>query len=353
MQTRGWQSTGRRRAAWSGRRGFGLWFSVCALLALVARATPASAQVVADVQRAIEITQGVIDRGAASIACVPGEDRLPCVYLGQAQSLQVSARASYGSGFLRDALALTLRARDRAYSALRVGQDATGGEFVRFSLERTDALLDRVAPAVRASGVDAALRLLDVAFDVQRRARQAALDGRPRLALSGTYQARERALTALRLAEGNRGATPERARAILERTDDLLREGAWLADGGASSAPYARALSMQQRARARLEAGDAGRAFELSQKARDMLAQAFGRADRPVQRAVVERELAANANALEQARLRIGDDADRRHRLERAEEHHRRAQEHLRDGRFAPALTELRASKDDLSRLGL
>ncbi len=323
------------------------------ILALALGASPASAQMGPDVQRAIDVTQGVIDRAAGALTCPPGEDRLPCVYFGQALSLQASARVSYSSGFLRDALALTMRARDRAYSALRVGQDATGGEFVRFSLERTEALLDRVAPVVRASGVDAAMRLLDVAFDAERRANQAALDGRPRLALSGTYQAREHALSALRLAEGTRGGTLEGARSILERTDDLLRDGAWLADAGASAAPYARAVALEGRAHARLDAGDAAHASAFALRARDALTQALGHADRPLQRAFVERELAANANALEQARGRIGDDADRRRRFERAEDHQRRAQDHLREGRFAPALSELRASKDDLSRLGL
>jgi hypothetical protein len=274
------------------------------------------------------------------------------VYLGQAQALQSSARASYGSGFLRDAAALTLRARDRAYSALRVAQDATGGEFVRFSIERTDALLDRIAPAVRASGIEPALRLLDVAFDAQGRAKQAASTGRPRLALNGTYQARERALAALRSADGGHGATPERARTILERTDDLLGDGAWLADAGASAMPYARARTLEDQAHRRLDAGDPRGAIEFSQKSRDALSKAFARADRPVQRAAVERELAANANALDQAREQAGSDAERLKRVVRAEEHHRRAQDHLREGRFAAALSELRASRDELSRLG-
>jgi hypothetical protein len=324
---------------------------LCAL-ALLLGARDGVAQTATDVQRALEITQGVIDRATSQLSCGPGEQRLACVYLAQAVTLQASARGSYGSGFYRDALALTLRARDRAYSALRVGADATGGEFVRFSLERTDALLDRIAPVVRESGIDAALRQLDVAYDAQRRAKRAALDGRPRAAMTATYQARERAMRALRLAEGTRGATPERARTILGRTDELLREAAWLEGAGASASSYRRALELEARASARLTAGDARRAIDLSLEARDVLAQGLARADRPVERAVVERALSANAAVLEQARLRIGDDADRRRRLDRAEDHHRRAQDHLREGRFAPALAEIRASKDDLSRLG-
>jgi hypothetical protein len=218
-------------------RRFGARLLSCALV-LVALGGPARevlAQTAADVQRALEITQGVIDRAGTQLSCPPGQQSLGCAYLAQAVTLQASARGSYGSGFYRDALALTQRARDRAYSALRVGADATSGEFVRFSLERTDALLDRVGPPVRESGVEAALRLLDVAFDAQRRAKQAALDGRPRVATTATYQARERALRALRLADGARGMTPERAQSILSRTDELLGDGSWLAEGGASA----------------------------------------------------------------------------------------------------------------------
>ena len=335
-------------------RGAALWLCAGLVVAgLAALALPARAQTAAEVQRAIDLTQGVSDRSTSTLSCGPGGVGLPCVYLAQAQSLQLSARASFATGFLRDALALTERARDRAYSALRVARDVTGGEFVRFSLERTDALLDRVTPPVRESGIDAALRLLDVGYDLERRAKQAALDGRPRLAMSATYQARERALGALRLADGGRGTTPERARAILERTDDLLREGAWLADAGKSAQPYQRALSTQERARARLSTGDAPRAIELSFQSREAMGVAYARADRPVERAAVERGLAAQADALERARRRIGDDPERRKALDRAEDHHRRAQEHFQKGRFAQALMELRASKDDLSRLGL
>jgi hypothetical protein len=332
------------------RGGRSLRFGLAALaLLLLSNPRPALAQVGANALRAIEVTQRVIDRASTTLVCSPGEQRLPCVYLAQAVSLQASARASYGSGFFRDALALTLRARDRADSALRVGQRATGGEFLGFSLERTDALLDRIAPIVRESGVDAALQPLEVAYDAQRRAKQAALDGRPRLALGSAYEARSRALAALRLAEGARAATPDGARALLERTDDLLKDGAWLADAGASAAPYARALTVQARARARLEAGDTRRAAGLSQKARDALAQAFTRADRPIERAAVERALATNQAALDMARLRPLDDAGRR-RLAQAEQHHLLAQDHLREGRFAPALAELRASRDALGR---
>ena len=324
---------------------------VLALVFTLGRPAPAHAQAGADVQRAIEVTQSVIDRAATTLNCAPGEERLCCVYLAQAQTLQASARASYGSGFYRDAAALTLRARDRAYSALRVATDATGGEFVRFSIERTDALLDRVAPPVRASGVDAALRLLDVAYDAQSRAKQAALTGQPRIAINATFQARERALTALRLSDGTRSATPERARAILERTDELIGDGAWLADAGGSAPPYERARGLQDQAHRRLDAGDARGAIDASQKARDALSKAYARADRPVQRAAVERELAANASALEQARARADDDPELQKTVGRAEEHHRRAQDHLREGRFAAALSELRASRDELGRV--
>jgi hypothetical protein len=232
-----------------------------------------------------------------------------------------------------------------------VAADATGGEFVRFSIERTDALLDRVAPPVRESGMENALRLLDVAFDAQRRAKQAAENGRPRVATTATYQARERALRALKLADGARAVTPDRASAILQRTDDLIRDGAWLAESGASASHNRRAVALEGRARTRVDAGDSRRAMELSFEARDALSVGFAKADKPVQGAAVEREIAANGAALDQARPRVGDDAGRKKRFESAENHQRRAQEHFGAGRFAAALAEVRASRDELSRL--
>jgi hypothetical protein len=343
-----------RRALRAAARGLALalGLALAGPLAIAVAPRPAHAQTALDAQSAIDITQGVIDRASGTLRCPPGDEGLACTYFSQAVSLQASARASFASGFLRDAVALTIRARDRVYSALRVGQDATGGEFVRFSIERTDALLDRVAPPVRESGIEQAKRLLDVAFDLENRARAASDGGRPRLALTLTFQARDRTLAALRLADSAAMASPERAGSLLDRTDDFLRAEAWLADAGASADPYARSLELETRARARLAAGDGRHAIELSLQSRDALARAFSKADHAIGRAVVERELSDNATALESARAGAPDDPTAKDRIARAEEHHRQAQEHFREGRFALALAELRASREALNHPG-
>ena len=239
----------------------------------------AEAQGGLEAQRAIDVTQSVIDRASSMIDCAPGDGRLACTYLAQAVSLQQSARGSYGGGFYRDAIALTLRARDRAYSALRTAQDATGGEFVRLSIERTDALIERVSVAVRESGSEPARRQLDVAADLQRRAKALAGAGRPRAALSATTQARDHALRALRLADGGGAQSPEKARVVLERTDELLRASAWLADAPRARAAFEQARSTEERAWSRLRAGDARRAVTLSLSAREQLGRALERAD--------------------------------------------------------------------------
>ena len=105
------------------RNGARLLACALVLAALGGPAREGFAQASTDVQRAIEVTQGVIDRASTQLSCPPGEQSLGCAYLAQAVTLQASARGSYGSGFYRDALALTQRARDRAYSALRVGAE--------------------------------------------------------------------------------------------------------------------------------------------------------------------------------------------------------------------------------------
>jgi hypothetical protein len=243
-------------------------------------AGPIQAQTMADAQRTLEVTQAVIDRATSATSCTSDESRLACAYIAQATTLQQSARASYGGGFYRDAIALSLRARDRAYSALRTAQDATGGEFVRLSIERTDALIERVSVAVRESESEAARRQLDQAAALQRKARSLAEAGRPRAALSATAQARDRALRALRLAEDGARATPERARLVLERTDDLLRIASGLADHPVAGPLFARARTTEERAWSRLRAGAPLQAIDLSLSARDQLAQAYERADR-------------------------------------------------------------------------
>ena len=257
---------------------------VVLLLALGAtgpgRVTPVEAQTIGDAQRALEVTQAVIDRATLATGCAPGDARLACSYLAQAVSLQQSARASFGSGFYRDAIALSLRARDRAYSALRTAQDVTGGEFVRLSIERTDALIERISLIVRESGSEPARRSLDLAAELQRKARSLAEAGRPRAALSATQQARDRAFRALRLADGGVRASPDRARGVLERTDDLLRASAWLADVESARAAFEKARAIEERAWARYRAGEFGKAMELSLSARDQLGRALERADR-------------------------------------------------------------------------
>ncbi len=250
-----------------------------ALVAGLAAPGDAVGQTMADAQRAIEVTQAVIDRASLALDCPPGEAGLACTYLAQAQTLQQSARASFGGGFYRDAIALSLRARDRAYSALRTGQDVTGGEFVRLSIERTDALIERISVAVRESGSEAARRQLDLAADLQRRAKSLAEAGRPRAALSASAQARDRALRALRLADEGAAGAPERARTVLERTDELLVAAAWLADDEKGGPLYQRARGIQERAWGRFRAGAPGRAVPLSLSARDQLARAHERAD--------------------------------------------------------------------------
>jgi len=243
-------------------------------------AAPAFAQTQADAQRVLEVTQSVLDRATTTISCPPGDLGLPCTYLAQALTLQQSARSSAAGGFYRDAIALSLRARDRAYSALRTAQDATGGEFVLVSIERTDALIGRVALVVRGSASERARRQLDLAVEVQARAKSLAQAGRPRAAMSATLQARDRAFRALRLTDGAIPGATDRARAALERTDDLLRASADVADVPASQAAFGNAQQLQERGWARLRAGDAARALDLTLKARDELGRALDRADR-------------------------------------------------------------------------
>ena len=263
------------------RSAVALGLALALVLALAAgRPGVARAQTSADAQRALEITQSVIERATLATGCAGGETRLACSYVAQAVTLQQSARASSAGGFYRDAIALTLRARDRAYSALRTAQDVTGGEFVRLSIERTDALLERISAVVRESGSEPARHSLDRAAELQRKAKSLAEAGRPRAALSATAQARDRAFRALRLADGGVSATPDRARSVLERSDDLLRASAWVADVDAARPVFERARATQERAWGRFRAGEAGKAMELSLSARDQIGRALERADR-------------------------------------------------------------------------
>lgn len=310
------------------------------LFLFLAFAGAASAQTRDDLLREIERTDLVIER--ARTAVEKSSDPLSAEYLSQAVKLQDFAKSSFSSDRLLDAARLTRQARERAATALRVAEQSGSAEYILFTLERTDALLEHASPIVRGSGVEPANRHLDVAYEQQRRAHQSLGDGHPRLALSLSHQARESVRRALQLAEGSSGLSPERVRRQLERTEDLIRESAWLESAGPRAAGfYEQAAAMHRQAVERLESGDVEAAARLGRRSRDLLISALNAADRPLQEEQVQSAVERSRAELEAAAGRAEGERQTR-AVDNARRHQIRAEAHLAEGRLVRALAEIR-----------
>jgi hypothetical protein len=310
----------------------------------------AIAQTRDDLLREIERTDQVIER--ARLAVEQAKDPLSAEYLGQAIKLQDYAKSSFNADRLLDAARLTRQARERAATARRVAEQSGSAEYILFTLERTDALLEHASPIVRSSGVEPANRHLDMAYEQQRRAHESLRGGRPRLALSLSHQARESVRRALQLAEGSTGLSAERVRRQLERTEELIRESAWLESAGPRAAGfYGQAIRTHGQAVERLEAGDVEAATRLGRRSRDLLISALNAADRPLQEEQVRAAVERSREELDGAGQRAEGERQVR-AIENATRHQRRAEEHLAAGRLVRALAEIRGVRRILEGAG-
>jgi hypothetical protein len=333
-----------RRALWPGV----VWV---ALIAVFLAAPPAEAQQRDEALREIERTEQILDQ-ARDLASSTGNS-LARQYLDQAMKLQNLARSALSVDRLGDAVRLTRQARDRAFTAVRIAQQTGSAEFLRFMIERTDAVLDRIAPIVRGSRAEVSHRMIDAALEQQRRARDAVVTGRPRAALSLTFQARDRAMRALRLAEGAEGQTPDRAIRAVERTEELLTDAGWLLEAGDKSAEaYSHAMRTQSQARNRLEAEQYPAALRLTRRAREQLVRALNEADRPLEQDAVVQALERTRRHIERA-AETASDERQQEAVEQARNRFRRAEQQLARGDLAACLAEVRAIRGVLERVGL
>ena len=200
--------------------------------------------------------------------------------LGGAADLQAQARALWdkasGSAAeprpesLRQIMALSLEARQRADQVIARAQGLPDPERVSSQVDRTREVLGNArARMVECTRVRARV-LIETADGMQARAEAAVAESRYLAALQLTLGARERALRALQVCsiEDDPQETAERA---LERTDLILSRAR--ASIGPGSLPrlqrlLARAESSQEEARRQLHAGKIRASLEQTQAAR-------------------------------------------------------------------------------------
>lgn len=325
------------------------------LLLLVALAPGVRAQAGTDVLAVLDRTDQVIARADQLLAAHPNQ--LANDYLDQARQFQARARSAFAAGLYADALRLTDAARRRASAAIELAQQAGSSDFLQFTIGRTDAFLDRIAPFLSDCPNEQATRLFTTALDLQRRAKDALQLGRPRIALSLTTDSRGRATRALRVAEASCGESSDRAQRAVERTDQLLEDSAWLSDAGANAArAYDAAVQVQQRAHHQLDQSRYPDALDLTLQARDQLVRALARSDRPLAKDAVAQAVQASAQELDRARAAVSaaaSDNTKRQALDQATERQRRAEDLLQKGQLASCLAEVHAVRTILERAGL
>jgi len=193
-----------------------------ALIAAVSFPAPALAQgdlTPEYVQRALERTDLRIEQAETIVA--GSDNELANTHLQAAIDIQARAKDAYAATELAIAYRLTLEARGHADRAIAIIKNLPDPDRVRAQLERTRELLERARERIEECNNDRARSQLRMAFELQARAEEAAVNGRYLVALQLTVNARERARNALRLCnmEENMQEAAERA---IARTDVIL-----------------------------------------------------------------------------------------------------------------------------------
>ncbi len=227
-----------------------------------------------------ELERAVREMGHARDRLTPGASREADALLDQAAALAERARGAFAEQQYEASLRLAVASQRLVAQALVLG-GANAARRLDRELERTDLLLERVAPVVRESGDAAAAALLESAAAMQRRAHEAARDGHPREAMVRTREARElanRARTSLGGAEDRAAveAAVAGTDAALARATDVIRAS----DSRAAAVLLERAREHQSRAHAALDAGDLRRAMAQTRVARNLALRALQLVDR-------------------------------------------------------------------------
>jgi hypothetical protein len=247
----------------------------CALVAIVLVAPARAQDTRAQLQGEIEKTDRRIEQAESLVSATDVEAAR--FELSKAVEIQTQAKSEFAAAHGRNALDLTLRARQHADRAIAIVRQLPDPDRVLAQLERTRELMERARDRIEECNDDRARAMLRAGFEMQQRAEQQARDGRYLAALQLTTSARERTLRALRVCHLEENLKESAGRA-LRRTDDvLLRARDVVAAHGNEPARAAlgRAAKQEDRAHADFEAGRYGVSLRLTQAARSFAFRAI------------------------------------------------------------------------------
>ncbi|MDH3197234.1 MAG: hypothetical protein OEO21_03250 [Candidatus Krumholzibacteria bacterium] len=241
------------------------------------------------------------------------EDARARKLLEEAHEQLQRARGSMHEHMFGVALQLAQSSAELSGRAIQMLKRASiGPDDVFAEIERTDAILERVAGRLGADRRGFTGRALDDARDLQNRARHNARNDSYRVALEQTRRARDLALRAMKSAAGTALPEVDEIGRAIAFTEDLLAQARDLAGADAPARvrqQLEEAAQLQEMARNRLAAGEPRAAREATLHARETLKRALRGLDRPIDAEIVRGALARTDEVLGRLESRLAGTA--------------------------------------------
>jgi hypothetical protein len=320
-----------------------LFILFAVLLAVGAAQTPEKVEYeLGQTDRVIENVQPKVEES--------GNERAQNV-LSNAIQNQALAWEAFRNRALRRAAGLTLTARAQAKQAFALVE--LNPDRVQAELERTDEVLSELGPQVGRSEEPKVRELWRMAEGEQATARQEFDRQRYRLALKFTFAARLHAWAAFKLVRRN--ADPEKLRAELERTNDLLervKEPVAASGNERARQLLQKAGNWQEQARTAFSNRLWGQALKFTLAARDLALRAWELARGSTTLPLVERALGETDQLLDawSDELRQSDQGQVQTLLDQAIDQQARARQLFNDRDLKGALQATSLARKSLNR---
>lgn len=300
-------------------------------------------------KKAIERATFRLEQGRQLMQNTAGDVIAPRKLLEEARGQLQRAQHNMREHLYEVALRLAVSSEELSARAIAlIKRDVTDADWVARELEKTDRVIERLAEQAGDHADPQALRMLDEAQSLQRRAKSAVAEGNPRIALELTDKARQIAMRGLRLLSSKADReNVERAIALTDQLIDRAREIAVERDAGQVERQIAQAARLQDEAKSHFRQEDYEQALRLTLRARDLLRDALGGMARDLDPGEIEMALQGTDEILTRAREAV-DDYDNELAaalLERADAKQKQAWEAFRQERLRAALANTRLAR--------
>jgi cellobiose-specific phosphotransferase system component IIA len=269
----------------------------------------ASAQSEADVLRELEQTNAVLLRAKRLVIDENCPSKRARDLLIQARDIQTQAWGAYGHGQYYRAMKGTKWARELAGEAIKIAQR---WRFVAKKIHRTGELLDVAAELVRVSQDPRATALMETALSQFERGKDALREGRIEQAFHMLKNAHKLALDIIQMLRDEKGGEGRLVRE-LERTDRLITKARPLIEENGDEKALVlldRGLQTQIKAWEHYNERRYKVAYQLTTKARELVARALIIVEGPISPQRVIKAVAATDDLMARVRPVIMESQD-------------------------------------------